>query len=550
MQWSVTHPQVPNSPAELQTILLANRGLEDAVAFFQPPHPLELEVEAVGISQEQVTTAIHLIQEAKANDQDILIFGDYDADGVCSTAVLWLALRQIGCRVRPFIPHREKHGYGLSQRALDDIWQEQKPDLLITVDNGIVAHQPVAFLNQEKVTVIITDHHQPEEKLPTAAAIVHTTRLCGTTVAWMLAREVLRAAGEPDTLAQELLDLAGIGTIADQVPLQHANRAFALYGLRQLRKTQRVGLKALLAQAGIKPADVTTTSVHFGIGPRLNAMGRLEHGLDALRLLCTAKQDKADQLVQKLADTNVRRQELTSELVQHAQSQQASWKDEHIIIVHSESYHDGVIGLVAGKLMEEFSKPAIAISVNGLTAKASARSVPGVNIVELIRQVRHDLLEVGGHPMAAGFSLELSKLETVIAQLNALAKAQVAPELLTPRLEVECLIPPRLVSLPTTEMLQEFEPFGQGNPQPVVGLAKLKILDVLTMGKDNQHLKLVLATSDEDWETPPIYAVGWNMGRLASTLQPGSLVNVAGCIEVNEWRNKKTVQLRLKDVVQ
>lgn len=548
MLWTLRNPTIPTSPAELQTILLTNRGLTEAVPFFQPPHPLELSLEEVGIDSAQLQHALHLLDVAHREQQDILIFGDYDADGVCSTATLWLTLHSLGYNIRPFIPHREKHGYGLSQRALDDIWQERQPDMIITVDNGIVAHQPVAFLKKAGVTVIITDHHQPEDQLPGADAIVHTTRLCGTTVAWMLAREVLRAADKPDAVAVGLLDLAGIATVADQVPLQGPNRSFAQAGLKELRQTKRVGLQVLLEKAGIKSADATTSSIHFGIAPRLNAMGRLKHGLDALRLLCTGVKAKAEELVEILAETNTRRQELTAELLIHARSQSAQWDNEHLIIVHSPEYHEGVIGLVAGKLMEEFAKPAIALAVNGTTAKASARSVPGVNIVELIRQVRHDLLEVGGHPMAAGFSVEVAKLDQVISQLNTLAKAQIAPELLQPSLEVECLIPPTLVTLPTIDMLKEFEPFGQGNPEPVLGLENLKVVDVMTMGRERNHLKVVLNTNVGEWAVPPLYALGWGMGALADKLHIGQEVKVAGCLEVNEWKGKKQVQLRLKSI--
>jgi single-stranded-DNA-specific exonuclease len=539
MQWSLKSSTIPSSLNEVENILLKNRGIEDASAFFNPLHPVDLKLKAVGIDPKQMRKATMRLDQALKNQEDVLVFGDYDADGICSTAVLWLTLHNLGYKARPFIPHREKHGYGLSQKALDDILAAQKPDLIVTVDNGIVAHEAVARLNQVGVDVIITDHHQPEESLPPALAIVHTTQLCGTTVAWMLAREI------DSEFVKSTLDLCGIATIADQVPLLQANRSFAYWGIEALKKTERVGLKQLCQVAELTMADLSTSSVNFGLAPRINAMGRLDHGLDALRLLCTSNPQRAQELVENLNYTNLRRQDLTESMVATAQAEAQTWVNEHIIVAYSTEYHEGVIGLIAGKLMEEFYKPAIVIAVGERVAKASARSIPGVNIVELIRQVRDDLLEVGGHPMAAGFGLLPEKIEVVKQLLQELARTQISSELLTPSIQVECELPFGQLSDKLVKLTETFEPFGQANPEPVFGLKQLKVVEAQAMGRDKKHLKLSVTTGD----LKPLTCIAWNRGFLAPKLEAGTIIDVAGVIEISEWNNRKTLQLKAKDIV-
>ncbi len=539
MQWQYLSSVIPQTLDELEAILLSNRQIADQALFFQPPHPFDLTLSDVGINAHQSELAVARLQTALDKQEDVLVFGDYDADGITSTAILWLTLHHLGYNARPFIPHREKHGYGLSDRALNDILAAKKPDLIVTVDNGIVAHQPVTRLNELGIDVIITDHHQPETTLPPALAIFHTTQLCGATVAWMLAKEL---DGE---YVKTLLDLCGIATIADQVPLLSANRSFAFWGIKALQKTERMGLNELLMLAAIKPAEVNTTAINFGIAPRINAMGRLDHGMDALRLLCTTNHQRAQELVGNLNDTNIRRQDMTETMVNQALAESTLWMDEHIIIAHSPEYHEGVIGLIAGKLMEKYYKPAIVIAVGEKVAKASARSVVGVNIVELIRQVRDDLLEVGGHPMAAGFGLLPEKVEIVKKRLQAIAKEQISPELLVPSIHIECEVPFELLNEKLIKLTTQFEPFGQSNREPILAFKNLTVLDATEMGRDKKHLKLIV-TADG---FKPLNCIAWNKGFLVSELISGAQVDIAGVVETNEWKGKKSVQMKVRDVM-
>jgi len=547
MQWNLLNPTNPNTLAELQAVLLANRGVSDVQSFLTPPQPSDLSLAEVGLDPVQVMAAVERIRQALKAQQKVLVFGDYDADGICATAVMWLTLHQLGCQATPFIPDRLKHGYGLSLLAIDEILAQGKPDLIVTVDNGIVAHPAVARLIAAGVEVLITDHHSPEATLPAATQIVHTTQLCGTTVAWMFARELWRELKGQPAEADHLLDLCGVATIADQVPLREANRAFAYWGIEALKTTPRPGIKALCQVAEMTQLELTTNSIHYGIAPRINAMGRLEHGMDALRLLCTSNLERAQVLAQSISLTNVKRQTLTSELLEIALAESKVWESEHLIIVDSPAYHEGVIGLIAGKLMETYYKPAIVIAVGETKAKASARSIAGVNIVDLIRLVRDDLLEVGGHPMAAGFGLLSEKIPLVKKRLLALAKTEIKPEQLQPQITIECLVGPALLTEATCSMIQKLAPFGQGNPEPVLGLPEMKVLDLHFIGQQKQHLKLLVAPAN-DTAARPVTALGWNLSQQAAGWEPGQTADLAVCLEMNEWRNKRSLQLKIKDV--
>jgi len=551
MQWNLLDDEVPDSIEKVLEVLQKNRSLppESLDIFYHPKHPLELSLTEVGIDPDQMKQAVDRILLAKEKKEYVLVFGDYDADGVTATAILWETIYEMGVKAMPFIPHREKHGYGISHKAIEDLLsRDKKPDLIITVDNGIVAIEQVKRLVSEGIDVIISDHHMPEQQghtphFPPALAIVHTTQLCGATVAWFLARELNRDK------AATLLDLCAIGTIADQMILLEANRSFAHHGILALRQTQRIGLQELYSICSIDPVAISTYSINYAIGPRINAMGRLSSAMDALKALCTKNREKAKELMQVLQSTNLERQELTTDMVEDARSKAAQWKDEKIIIVASSQYHEGVIGLIAGRLCEEFSKPAIAIAVGETFAKASARSVKGVNIVELIRQVRDDLLEVGGHPMAAGFGLLPEKIEDMKKHLLDLAREQIGTDLLLPKIDVECVLPMSLINQSFCEEIKTFEPFGNGNSEPIFGLKDVEIVQVYAMGKERKHLKLTVSEEyKQNSSTTTLDCIAFSKGHLEEKLQKNTRIDIAGCLSINEWKGRKNVQMVVKDV--
>ncbi len=547
MHWQLASTEIPQTTKQLKQILLGNRQIKDTKQFFTPRKPESLLGSNDLFDNEQFEKALARIRLAIQTQEKVVIFGDYDADGICATAILWRALKSAGLVCQPFIPLRDKHGYGLSVAAIAELQTTIKPSLIITVDNGIVAHQAVGYAKQQGLDVIVTDHHQPEFSnvgepiFPPADAFVHSSQLCGASVSWLIA-----AAIAPGS-ARQTLELAGLATIADQVPLRQENRSFAYHGLIALRKSSNVGLQALaeIAQIDLKTADSST--VGYTLAPRINAMGRLAHGIDALRLLCTDQKKTAQKLAALLASTNLDRQDMTLEQYQLAMEQATAQKSESIIFVVSEQFHEGVVGLIAGRLTERFAKPAIAVSISSGQAKGSARSVMGVNIVELLRQVREDLLDVGGHPMAAGFGVDLNRIEDIKNRLFSLAKEQIDRSLLERKLSLECALDPALINVDTCELIQKFAPFGAGNSEPIFGIANLKLSNFQTIGQDQKHLKLLLSDGNE--VNPRTFtALYWGNGGLAEHLVPNMDIAIAGKLELNEWRGRRQVQVVLKDI--
>jgi single-stranded-DNA-specific exonuclease len=541
MNWNIKNRTFPSNHQEIEDILLENRQIENLDHFFNPDKPFSFSPEELNIDKKQVKKAIQIIEDL-GKEKQIVIFGDYDADGITATAILWRVLFDLGYKIKPFIPDRQKHGYGLSIAAIDDLFIEIKPELIITVDNGIVAHEAVDYLKKKKCKIVITDHHLSEKKLPKASAIIHSTKIAGAGVSWILSREILKHFIDNENKVEQIinkeLDLCGIATIADQMPLTNFNRAFAYWGVKELQKSKRLGLELLLDQAKIQKPDITATTINFALAPRINAMGRLKNGMDALRLLCTPNRAQAKQLATELSETNVKRQDLTFQQIQKASEQIKEQIDENLYVVQSDDFHEGVIGLIAGKITERYHKPTIAISIDGDTAKASARSIPGVNIIELIRTAKDDLLAAGGHPMAAGFGVKTSKIDQVKKQLQKEANS-LDLNLFEKTIDIECNLPLSLVDEKTYHMIQKFQPFGQENREPIIGLTNLTIVETIKMGKKEEHLKIMVKDNLDN----NVQIIFWRQGFLADQLEEGEQIKVAGIIGINKWRNRVTMQV-------
>lgn len=539
---------IPSSGEELLAIVLTSRGIPDSSHFLHPKHPSTLTNRDVALHEEQIGRAVTRIQHAIANQETVVIAGDYDADGICATATLWLALQACGLVAQPFIPDRLKHGYGLNERSVEDI-QTMKPDLVITVDNGIVAQEAVAQLAKADIAVVVSDHHEVDRQgyaklAQHAVAIIHTTQLCGAGVAWFLAKAVI-ASCKPNTaqLLDELLDLVGIATIADQVPLLDANRSFAVHGLRALQSTQRMGLVALFEQAQIKQAEIDERTVGFQIAPRINALGRLAHGLEALRLLVSTNSTNARKRAQLLHDTNQERQVLTSDMYELALEQVAEQRAEKLLIVHHESFHEGIIGLIAGRCVEASGKPCIAIAQADGFVKGSVRSVTGFHVTDFLRQHRQLFIDIGGHAMAAGFSAETAKLAELVQSLQEAARIEITEALLSPTMEVICKLPEELVNLDVAQLLQQLRPYGQANPEPLFLLENWKVLSVRTIGKQSQHRKYLIQSPSGAIKVDLLH---WNVDEANSTWSVGSQQNFVCTLNISTFRNTETVSLVLK----
>ena len=522
---------------QIESILLKNRGLKsksDRAEFFRPTPPEKLSLKALGINPAQVKKAVERINKAKKTGELIIVYGDYDADGICATAILWERLYGLGLNVLPHIPERFSEGYGLNVESIKALKEKNpKLGLIITVDHGIVAGDKIEAAKALGIDVIITDHHEPGDKLPKPVALVHTTKMGGAAVAWILAREVKKSP--------QGLDLVAIGTIADQLPLTFANRSFAKYGLEALNTTERVGLNALFGEAGIEKGEVEPYHVGFMIAPRINAMGRVLHAIDSLRLLCTKSPSRARRLAELLNKTNLERQRIVEEVVLHARASVVGEKG--IIVLAHESYHEGVIGLAAARLVEEFYRPVVMISKKAGVAKASARSISGFNIIESIRKLEDLLIEGGGHPMAAGFSIDPGKIEEFTKRINSVASPLLTEEILTKRLKIDLEISFENIGDDLLRLVRLFEPTGIGNPTPTFISKGVSVVEARVVGREATHLKLKLKQREKTIE-----AIAFGLGRVFKELSVSSKVDIAYCLEENTYNGKVNMQLKVKDL--
>ena len=559
MNWKINTTITKKSKlARLKQIvdqLLKSRNLsteKEIKDFLSPPHPKNIKLSDVSLDSSNLDTASTRIFSAIANNETILIFGDYDADGISATAILWLSLNRLGANAFPFIPHRKRHGYGLSISGIKEAIQTHQPDLIITVDNGIVAHEAADFLKTQKRDLIITDHHQLPSKLPHALAIVHSDQIAGSAVAWFLSRHLLENNTKPSPNQLDpysTLDILAIGTISDLMPMVGVNRSLAMHGLKTLSTSSRPGLIALKQEAGIQSdQQLSTYHVGFVIGPRINAMGRLEHGLDALRLLCTSNSDSANMLANKLSSTNRTRQDLTQEMVTLAESLlETQTQTSNIIIIDHQDFHEGIIGLIAGKLTEKYYKPTIVISRGEQISKASARSVSGVNITKLIRTQKSHLVNVGGHPQAAGFTIMTEQIEQFSQNLSNSSLDLISKEHLIKQLSIDALINFSDISYDLYNQIKKFSPFGISNPKPVFA-ATAQIVDHKLLGRNQQHLKLKLISPDTISKKDTFDAIGFNMASHYSDLSTGARLDIAFTLEENHFRGHTSLQLQIKDI--
>lgn len=543
---------------DIISMLLKNRGYEDEkdIENFLHPRLEDVTPESVAIDGNHLKKALKRIEKAIKYQEQIVVFGDYDVDGITGSAILWETLHELGAKCLPYIPNRVDEGYGLSIKGIRNLpagrqGQElgiKNTKLIITVDNGIVAHEAVKFANEQGIDVIITDHHTVGESKPDAYAIVHTTKLCGAGVAYLLSKELRIKNGEWREDSDVHLELAALGTVADLVPLTDANRAIVMHGLEKLRTTSRTGLVALFNQAGIKQDAIGVYDIGYIIGPRLNAAGRIESAMDSLRLLCTKDQSRATQLASKLELINRERQFLLKEAVEHAIAHFSgesfdSAQGKKILIVGHETYKEGVIGLVAGKLVEEYYRPAIVLSIGETHSKASVRSISGFNIIDFLRSHHEHFVNVGGHPMAAGFTVETAKIAQLQEALESKAAELLTDEILTRSLKIDLELPFSALDQDLYDKLQQLAPFGMANPEPVFATPGVRVENIKVLGKEAQHLKLVLSQDGKQFE-----AIAFGMGALSEELKAGDKIDVAYVLDENTWNGNTKLQLKIRDI--
>lgn len=524
MKWEII-----GKDKDIVKTLLKNRGIENEKEFFNPIDPEKTKIEDLGVDEKSLKKALKRLEEAKKKKERVIVYGDYDADGICATAIMWEALHKFGLDVLPHIPDRFEEGYGINANSVENL-KSIIPNLklIITVDNGIVGYGGIEKANDLGIDVIIIDHHTKGEKKNNAFSVIHSILVSGSALSWFFAKELNITKG---------LELAAIGTIADQMPLVGINRSIAKFGLAELNKTNRPGILALLESSKIE--NIGTYEVNYIIAPRFNAMGRLAHGIDSLRLICTTKMEKAKELSQLLNKTNIERQKIVDEVVVMTRK---NISNEKIIVIAGENYHEGVIGLAAGKLVEEFYRPAIVLSVKGKISKASARSISGFNIIEAIRSVNLHL-EGGGHPMAAGFSIDTDKIGKFTKEINKYADKLLTDELLQKKLKIDCKVNFDQLNYELLNELLKFEPTGLGNFPPIFCTKDVEVIEAKLVGRDARHLKLKLRKDEQTFDS--IYFGG---GEIYPILTPKAKVDIVYSLEDNSWNGYKNLQLKIKDL--
>ena len=490
--------------------------------------------------------AVRIIRQRLADGGPIMVYGDYDVDGVTGTTILVLALRALGAAVEYYIPNRFSEGYGLNVAALQEI-RQRGHDFVISVDTGVSAVAEAEAAKAMGMTLLVSDHHEPGPTLPDVPALVNPKRpdcaypfkgLSGVGVAFKLAL-ALETPG-----VWELLDIVTLGTIADMVPLVGENRAIVREGLAALGNTRRPGLRALMDVCGIKQ-PVTATHIAFALGPRINALGRMGSAMAGVDLLTTNDLGRAYELARHLDAENQSRQEVEGAILQEALAQAERLpadQREYVLVLAGEGWHHGVVGICASRVLEAYHRPSILLSIDGDQVRGSARSIPAFHMHRALLATSDLFSKFGGHAMAAGMTLKRREDVAVLRErLNALGQAWLRPEDLVPELSVDAYIGLGQVTEAFLGELHSLEPHGIGNPTPLFAVRDLTVADCRTMGKEEQHLRLLLKGQGTALE-----AVGWNLAPARP--DPTALVQVAGFPEMDTYQGRSRLRLTLRDV--
>ncbi|MDM5190116.1 single-stranded-DNA-specific exonuclease RecJ [Bacillus sp. DX4.1] len=533
----------------LVTSLFLNRGLdtEEKIMDFLNTEKQEFHDPFL---LEGMDRTVERVQQAIQNGEQILIFGDYDADGVSSTTVLFLALQELGADVEFYIPNRFTEGYGPNEAAFR--WAHGAGfSLIITVDTGIAAVHEAQVAKDLGVDLIITDHHEPPPELPEALAIIHPKLeggvypfhyLAGVGVAFKVAHALLGRVPE------HLLEIAVIGTVADLVSLHGENRLLVQRGLKQMRATKRVGLQALFKVGNVSQNEITEESIGFSLAPRINAVGRLEDAAPAVHLLLSEDPEEAKELAAEIDELNKLRKDIVKQITEEAIAEvENNYPPEKnkVLVLAKEGWNPGVIGIVASKLVERFYRPTIILNIDPekQTAKGSARSIAGFDLFANLSDCRELLPHFGGHPMAAGMTLHMHDVEELRRRLNEQAEAILTAEDFIPITTVDAICKVEDVTLSAIEEMQKLAPFGVGNPKPRIAVQDAELESIRAIGSDGSHLKMALRDGQATLDT-----IGFGFGAYAKEISPVARVSVVGEASINEWNNFRKPQLMVQDI--
>ena len=527
--------------------LLYNRGISE-------PSQVELflsadkRLEADPFLLPDIHQAVSRTYQALFSGEQIAIYGDFDADGITATALLVQGLSALGGRAIPYIPHRYREGYGLQVAALEKL-RKQGVSLVITVDTGITAIAEIQKAGKMGVDIIVTDHHLPLASLPPALAVVNHKRsdstcqsaeLAGVGVAFKFLQALLKGSGHEELL-NRLLDLVALGTITDMIPLTGDNRYWVKRGLELINNTERLGLQEMMRCAGLKPGNLDTESVSWILGPRINAAGRLDDAATSYQLLLTQDRREAASLASNLEEKNAKRQRLTSELLERArESIIAAGTDLPLLMTGDESYPTGVMGLVAGRLSEEFYRPVIMFKFGPETCRGSGRSISEFDLMAALKDCRDLLSNFGGHTKAAGFSVPTTNLTQLQKRLLTIAEAQLTGLDLRPHIDIDAEVPLSVFADNTFKEIQSLAPFGSGNPLPTFVSRRVEIVDQRQIGSQGEHLGLKIKQGGIVWD-----AIGFRFGNRAQ--EATTYLDIAYNLYIDRWNGGEKLRLKLLD---
>ncbi len=535
----------------LLSTILANRGItsDTAEVFLSPTrhnfhNPFEMP---------DMEDAVNRILQAIEKKEKTIIYGDYDVDGITSITVLKSFLRDRGLDVGNYIPNRLKEGYGLNKQAIDKI-AEENYTLMITVDCGITGMQEIEYAKTLNIETIVTDHHEPAETLPNAIAVVDCKRkdnkypfreLAGVGVVFKLIQAISIKLGLEEREFLKYLDIVSIGTISDIVPLVDENRVITKLGLKLVRCTKNIGLRAILNETGYNKID--SGSISFGIAPRINACGRMGFAYKALDLLLETDYYKALGLTEEIREFNNKRQLEEKKIFEEANSQIKEKNLENVdtIILGGNDWHSGVIGIVASKITEIYYKPSILICFEQENdiGKGSGRSIPGFDLHEALMKCGETLSGFGGHSMAVGISVAKEKFEEFKNQLLSIAKEANISDF-TPILNIDEVLDIDEIDKEMVQSLSLLEPFGEANKMPIFAFKNLKIDSIRSL-TDGKHLKLGLKSNNNNY----VNAIGFNLGHLADDYKIGDRIDLAGNLEINSFNGVDNIQINIKDLM-
>ena len=531
--------------------LLSARGYrlpDDAKRFLRP----RLEQLHVPDSMLGLRPAAERLARAVRSGETVLVHGDYDVDGICSTTLLTSAIRSFGGKAIPFTPRRLEDGYDLTMagvRAAIDVGAK----VVVTCDCGTNAIEPVAALCRAGIDVIVSDHHLPSGSLPDCLAVLNPKQpgcpypdkdLAAVGVAFKLMIALASELGQSDVPVLRMLDLVALATIADIAPLRGENRVFARYGLRLLQETTNLGLRALIRSSGLEGKPLTAGRVGFILAPRLNAVGRLGHAIRGVELLMARTDSEANGIARELEELNRRRQEIDRGTLVRAREmvEQLDLDQTFGVVLAHEGWHPGVIGIVASRIVEDIARPVVLIALNAGEGKGSGRSIPAFDLHGGLSECRDLLIRFGGHRAAAGVTIAEGNVVPFADRFNSIARERLTIDDLVPEIRIDLEISLDQANGDLDALLRHFEPFGMGNPSPVLVVRGVRLAcDARVVGPDGLKLRLAGGGAELD-------AIGWGMGARAPELRAGDTLDVAFRLERDEWNGQQRLQAKLADI--